>query len=211
MGLQDDVNRARAAADAEGAAELRRREAAHRAASDLWADFLSCCREYAELAPRNGRPSSAGQQVRSTYRLRTRREKDRGNWDHVVDNPGGWIFNDEGRLFCITTDGALLTEKRKVAERAGIFPVRTRFIHRFEPCPAFPASASEFAGRPEQLPGIFRILRSGRYSSPLSEVVRRDIAEFGGAVAIGTSATDDEGTVFVFAKDLLVDSLKSAP
>ncbi|QKW23662.1 hypothetical protein HUT16_35260 [Kitasatospora sp. NA04385] len=208
MGLQDDVNRARAAADAEGAAELRRREAAHRAASNLWADFLSCCREFAELAPRNGRPPATGQRVLSKHRM-----QERGNWDHVVDNPGGWTFNVEGHMFCVTTDGTLLTEGKKSSGRPGIFPMRTRYVHRFEPCPAFPASPSELVEGPGfgevQLPGVFRIVRSGRHVPP-SEVVQRDIAKFGGAVAVSTYLCDDEGMRLVFAKDLLVDSLQSA-
>lgn len=208
MGLQDDINRLNSAGDADEAVELQRLEATYRTAAKVWADFLSYCKEFAELAPRSGLQPVTGQTVVGRYRM-----EDRGNWDDVIDNPGGWSFNVVGYLFCITVDGTLLVETKKAQKRTGLFPMRTRYVHRFEPCPAFPASPSALLGRPHPdeavMPGFFSLARGGRYSDP-PEVVQQDIARFGGALAVGTSECDDSGMKLVFAKSLVLGRLRSA-
>jgi hypothetical protein len=214
MGLRDHVNRAESAGDDARAAALGRAEAVYATASRVWADFLSSCREFAQMAPGKGVPPRTGKQV-----LAQVRNKERGNSDHVVVHPGGWAFDPGGWvfglggvMFYIRTDGTLMVQQQKIRKRMAVLPSRTLFLCVFEPCPAFPSSAAALLGATDAdrsvMPWKFRLLRSGAISyGTRSEAVQEDLRRLGGALAVDTYAMDGDSMKLVFAKDLLISRL----
>jgi hypothetical protein len=207
MGLEDDLNKAQAAARR---AELGMRsdvESTFETASRVWNDFLAYCRDFATLAPRYGIPPKTGTEVLGRGRDRSRTGP--GYVDQSISHPGGWVINRGPGItpmFYITTAGELYVESRR--SKTGYFPTRKIVTYGFHPCPVFPAAMPDHS-RPATdstascwMPWRFEFASRAPMGS--SDVVKEDIRKLGGCVVLDTPWDK------TFAKDHILDVLSPA-
>lgn len=204
MGLEDDLNRAQAAARGSEPGIRSGVESTFQTASRVWNDFLAYCRDFATLAPRHGIPPKTGKEVVGRGRDRSRTGP--GYVDQFISHPGGWIINrgpGTTPMFYITTAGELYVESRR--SKTGYFPTREIVTYSFHPCPAFPATKPDYS-RPATdgtashwMPWRFEF--TSRAPMGASDVVREDINELGGCVVLDTPWDK------TFAKDHILDVL----
>jgi hypothetical protein len=206
MGLQDDLNRAQAAARATGTATRGQVEAALETATRVWHDFLAYCRDFATLAPQRGIAPMTGKET--VARGRDKSRSGPGNMDLFIVHPGGWVINRGPRvtpMFYITTAGDLYVENSR--SKTGSFPTRQIITYGFHPCHAFPASPPDFS-RPVSDTTVsgwmpWRFEFTSRAPMGASEVVRDDIARLGGSVVLDTPWDKS------FAKDHVLKALSA--
>jgi len=194
----DDMNKAQSAARSAESAARKQAEAQVETISRVWADFLSCCRDFAALAPQHGIPSKSGTEV--VARVRDKSRQGRGNEDHRIQHPGGWVINQRPGatpMFYITTEGALFVEGGGRVG-TGLLTSRKIIIYVFKPCPDLRATPQGTLSLPWRFSFTSAIPRE--YPGETRAVAMNDLEKLGGCVLLDTPHEKSYAKGFILEK-----------